>query len=251
MRLTLSSLALASFLLVQASARADVVLYDAAQNTLPAAQGWVFGNTGTAATQSITGGALTLDSTANNDTSAGYSTTLPFPFNIAPPLNPPLVRTTGYTIAFDARVVSESHVSNDRAGFSFIAIGNDLQGIELGFWTDQIWAQNVGFTHGEGVEADTTTALNRYALSVLGSTYTLNANGNGILTGSLRDYSSSAFTVYRTPNLIFLGDDTTSARAKTELTRVTFNAQPVPEPSSLALLAAGAGLFAAIRRKAR
>lgn len=251
MRRTWILLSVAALLLAAGPARADVVLYDAALNNLPTDQGWIFGNTGTAATQSVSGGILTLDSTANNDTSAGYSTRLPTGSGAPQALNPPLDRLTGYTISFRVRVVSESHASNNRAGFSIIAIGNDLQGIELGFWTDEIWAQAVGFTHAEGVEADTTSSLVTYDLSVFGSAYTLYAGGSSVLTGSLRDYSGSIVPVYRTPNLIFLGDDTTSAQARTEIARVSYAAQPVPEPSAFLLTLAGVGAIAVIRRKKR
>ncbi len=70
---------------------------------------------------SVTGGKLDFDTTAGT-VRAGWSTT-----------GGVMDRTTGYTLSFDLQVGSESHVSNDRAGFSVIALSSDLQGIELGF----------------------------------------------------------------------------------------------------------------------
>ncbi|BAZ40806.1 putative Ig [Calothrix sp. NIES-4101] len=95
---------------------------------------------------------------------------------------PTLDPTTGYIISFTAQLESETSRigadknldgKDDRAGFSVIVIGNDKKGIELGFWSDQIWAQNDGaaepdptksntlsntlFTQGEKVDFNTKT----------------------------------------------------------------------------------------------
>ncbi|HEY3230532.1 MAG TPA: hypothetical protein VGJ87_15015, partial [Roseiflexaceae bacterium] len=94
----------------------------------------------------------------------------------------------------------------------------------LGFWSDHIWAQEGGaepnlFTHAEDAPFTTTTGLISYTLAIHGGTYALAANGAPILSGNLRDYSAFAGPIdpYETPNFIFLGDDTTSARAKIRL----------------------------------
>jgi len=52
-------------------------------------------------------------------------------------------------LSFTVQVVEEYHADSDkdgdgvgdRAGFSVIALSSDAQGIEVGFWKDQIWAQ--------------------------------------------------------------------------------------------------------------
>lgn len=174
------------------------------------------------------------DSNSSNPIYAGYSN-----YNLIGNLKnaafPTLERATGYTLNFALQNNSEFHDGAngpDRAGFSVIALSNDLQGIELGFWTDEIWAQNVGFTKGESNQFDTQSSLNSYALTVTGNTYTLSANGTPLtnLTNQpLRDYSAFG-APYNTPNLIFLGDDTTSARANINLgaVSVTTAAAAVP-----------------------
>jgi hypothetical protein len=92
-------------------------------------------------------------------------------------------------------------------------LGNDFQGVELGFWTNQIWAQDDGkklFTHAEGANFNTTSGLIPYELTILGDTYTLSANGKKILSNRLRNYSSFGWP-YSVNNFLFLGDNTSSA----------------------------------------
>ncbi|NJR49356.1 MAG: hypothetical protein HC780_07050 [Leptolyngbyaceae cyanobacterium CSU_1_3] len=91
------------------------------------------------ATQTVSAGTTTLNTTANNALQAGYAITAPAAFA--------LNRTRGYTLGFNVQLLSEDHSSNDRAGFSVIALGSDKRGIELGLWTNStqktgsIWAQ--------------------------------------------------------------------------------------------------------------
>ena len=213
--------------------QATTVLYDGSLNTGPPdsqamlylAQPFVrydtFGN-----------GITTLDTTATNDISAGY-------FGSDPTLT--LERSLGYTLHVTVQVSSENHANSHRAGFSIIALSSDLQGIELGFWQNEVWAQNDDsldpndlFTHGEGEPWDTTTGLIGYDLAILGDTYTLWVNDTVILTGPLRDYSGFAGfpDPYETPNLIFLGDDTTSAQALIQLSYVAVTVtEPMVEPT--------------------
>ncbi len=186
---------------------------------------------------------------------------------------PLLDRNTGYTIDFTAQILAENHNNNnnpspdkngdgiaDRAGFSLIAISSDGQkGIEIGFWEDRIWVQEEGaaeppvppnpqhpidsytlFTHKfnqpESVAFDTTTN-SVYQLKVLGNTYQLLANGNPVISGNLRDYTSAILpsflpeNPYTTPNFIFFGDNTPSASANFNLSAVS-----VTTGSSLPLL---------------
>jgi hypothetical protein len=159
---------------------------------------------------------------------------------------PILDRIAGYSIQFNAQILNETHAGSDkngdgiddRAGFSVIVIGNDQKGIELGFWQDKIWAQNDGptepptgslFTHGEEKLFDTKTNAISYELKVLGNSYSLFKVGDSaaILTGSLRDYTSSVTpsflptNPYQTPNFLFLGDDTPTSSANFKLGAVS------------------------------
>ena len=192
------------------------MLYDGALNTgTPNTQGFfylTFPLTSALATQSFTNGVTLLDTTPRITDYAGY-----FARRIAnPTLYPPLDRSHGYQVLFTTQIISESHVSENRTGFSILVIGNDKLGIELGFWTNEIWAQSAVFTHAEQAIFTTTTGLIDYRLAVLGDAYSLAANGVTVLTGQVRNYTQpvTLFPInpYTTPNLIFLGDDTSSAQ---------------------------------------
>lgn len=154
---------------------------------------------------------------------------------------PTLDRQVGYTLRFRVRLNAEDHAGSDknrdgtedRAGFSVIILSSDKRGIELGFWPDRVWAQNDGaaqplpnsntlFTQGEGA-AFTTTADTAYELTIQGSTYTLRSGTTTILSGPLRDYTTfvsppNTPNVYQIANFLFLGDDTSSARANVDFT---------------------------------
>jgi hypothetical protein len=181
---------------------------------------------------SAAGGVTTLDTTANNDIYAGFIGNA----NVMPTLD----RTAGYTVSFTARVVQETHSSEDRAGLSIIVLSSDAIGLELAFWENEIWAQHDNqtgsdyFIHAEGVFTDTTQRLTRYDLAVFSDTYTLLMSNTAVLSGSLRDYTGyeGALDPYETANFLFLGDDTTSASAIFELAsvEVTTNIADEPEP---------------------
>lgn len=204
------------------------ILYDGSLGTTPDQQGWSFAQLPWGqATQSASGGATTIDTTQASGNQAGYT-----------PVNPSaLDRQTGYVVSVELRVLSENHDGTpDRAGFSLIVLSSDQRGIELGFWPGEVWAQNTGFTHGERAGYDTTQPGVRYDLTVQGDNYSLVANQQPLLTGALRQYSTGLLIdPYQIPNLLFLGDDTTSAAAQVEIRRVAVGA--VPEPNATGLVA--------------
>lgn len=223
------------------------LLYDPASGQLPNAytpNPWSYGQVTAPSTfafvptspvsATVAGGKLAFDTTGGT-VRGGWSTT-----------GGVMDRNTGYTLSFELQIGTESHASNDRAGFSVIALSSDLQGIELGFWGNEVWAQNSGFTHGEGTTGfNPSAAFVSYDLTIQGSTYTLKANDATILAGALRTYSGSP---YDTANFIFFGDNTFSAQASVDLGTVNYT--PVPEPEAWSAVAA-AGLvgFAAWRRR--
>ena len=189
--------------------------------------------------QTYESGSTTLDTTrSGNNTYAGWisneANTLGFPR---------LDRTAGFQLDFTLHVENESHTSDKRAGFSIIILSEDARGIELGFWENEIWAQNDDatgglFTRGEGITFPTTASLINYQIIVINDSYILTANGASILTGPLRDYSKfEGFPdPYQTPNFLFLGDDTTSAQARVRLSYVsvtgTERTTPATSPSA-------------------
>ena len=234
-------------------------IYQGSLNSTPNTQGWLqFAASppvGTIApiggTQSASGSMTNLVSTLTG--SAGYSNYnagLPIPLN---PAFPTLDRNVGFTLSFDLQVNTESHSSDDnsdniqdRAGFSVIVVTSDnRKAIELGFWNNEIWAQNDGpnvangptktlFTHSSTERAlRSTTAMTRYDLAIKDNTYQLFAAGGttAILTGSLRDYTPFNHTgaglpydPYEQTNFVFLGDNTSSAQADVNLARVELQA---------------------------
>ena len=198
-----------------------MVLYEGSLNTgTPDTQGFLYLTNpllGAQATQAFTTPVTTLDTMLRMSDYAGYFA--------EPVLYPSLDRVRGYQVLFIVQVMTETHISRDRAGFSLLVTSSDKRGIELGFWSDEIWAQEGGasqpFTHAEEATFTTTADLTSYRLSVLGNNYTLAADGSTVLSGSLRDYTLAPppplpLNPYNTPNLIFLGDDTSSAQARIE-----------------------------------
>lgn len=216
------------------------LLYDPASGQIPndyTPNPWSYGELVLSGTPSsvVSGGVLNFD-TRSGSIRSGWSST-----------GGTMDRTTGYTVSFDLQIAAETHSSNDRAGFSVIVLSSDLQGIELGFWGNEVWAQNVGFNHGEGTSGfNPSGSAFSYDLTIQGSSYTLLANDTPILTGSLRIYSASGFP-YTTPNFIFIGDNTFSAAADSDVGAISFAA--VPEPGEWTVLAGfGALGFALLRR---
>ena len=203
-------------------------------------QGWFSYQPSGGAPSSATGGITTIDSSSSNSLKGGYFShlglgSLVFPINGSwPTLN----ATSGYTIRIDARVASETHATPHRAGFNLISIASDRTGVELGFWTTEVWCQEGGttpnlFTHAEGAAFDT-TRLTRYTFVAQAGSYALYAGGRQILTGAMRNYtafdSSAAglpFDPYETRNLLFVGDDTSSAGALSQIARIEVLTTPV------------------------
>lgn len=232
-------------LLVFCTGRASLAidLYSGPLGTGPEDQGWLtYGGVGGTVVRTTAGGRTTFDTTATNTIQAGYSNYFgPTPLN---PSFPALSRTDGFIVSLDMRLLGEAHANNNRAGVSLIALSSDLQGVELSFWTNEVWVQSGSdFVHAEGVAFDTTAAMTTYDLEIHGSTYALRAGGNPILGGNLRNYSSFGLP-YNLPNFMFLGDDTSSARGSFEFWRLAV----VPEPT-VALLGTGAFLLLIERRR--
>jgi hypothetical protein len=210
---------------------AATVLYDGGLGTKPAAQGWFYQGGG--ASETFGGGATTVDTTSNKSIMSGYFASQAGFLGSTAPV-PVLDRAAGYTLTFAAQVEAEDHSGSDkngdgigdRAGFSVIALSSDKLGIELGFWGDQVWAQEGGsgsslFTHAEGA-AFSTTGLITYELTLYGDSYRLSSGGASILTGKVRDYTAfvGALDPYETPSFLFFGDDTSSASARFRIARI-------------------------------
>ncbi len=204
-------------------------LYDPTLGTVPSAQGWSYVSLPIAAQMSFADGATVLNTTAATQILAGFS-------RVSPTI---LDRNMDFTVAFSLKVNSEDHGTRvDRAGVSVTVLASDRKGIELGFWADRVWAQSDSpmFTHAEEAAFNTTVVAVNYTLTMVGNTYTLFANGESLLTGPVRDYTGfvGAIDPYETPNFLFVGDNTTSARASMSLGSVEV-ASASPEPPALGI----------------
>jgi hypothetical protein len=213
-----------------------LVLYDAALGSMPSAplMGFLDFPQNVAMPAYIDGATVMDTTTAGSDTYAGWVST-----GTATPEFPILNRVDGFQVRFVLQIEEETHESGHRAGFSLIVLGEDTKGIELAFWEDQIWAQGDDGTGGlfrraETAPYATTSGLIEYQLMIQGDTYTLMAEGIPILSGPVRDYSAfSGFPdPYETPNFLFLGDDTTSARARVRLSFVSMTGTEPPVPTA-------------------
>jgi hypothetical protein len=221
-----------------------------------------FGQSGGGTQNSLGLAGTNLNTTNANTTAAGYSNRgvniLTNPVTPGALINssfPNLDRSTGFTLKFNVEILSESSASSDRAGFSVIALSSDRQGIEIGFQDNfevgTVFAQNLNFTQGDNFSSFELLGIFRsptdYELEIFGNTYTLRANNNQILNGNLRLYNDAAlFNPYKTPNFIFLGDDTSQAQANINLRNVSITTTAVPFEFSpaLGLVAVGAWAIA-------
>ncbi len=270
-RRVLGPITAAAVLLVAGSIANAQPSYSGASGVLPTQAPWNWGFSALnlsnpltlpVATATAGGGVTTLNTTGQIADAAGFTThvanLLSPGFAFVHPNLAPLDRTAGFEVDFTLRVIDEQHSSSDRAGFSITVLSSVASpgppGIELGFWKNEVWAQNAGFTHGESSGVfDTTTGLIPYRLLVSGNTYQLLANGNPILSGNLRDYSAfnggppfNTGFPYNQANFLFFGDDTSSASANVQLASI----QVVPEPGAILMAAVGfVGMFVLLKRK--
>ena len=215
-------------------AATTLVLYDGSRNTgTPDRQSMLYQSRPTppAATQSFADGVTTLTTTQKISDLAGYSDN--------PLFVPALNRAIGFTLHFTVQLVEENHATSDkngdgigdRAGLSVTLLGSDHKGIELGFWPDQVWAQQDGtaepppntntlFTHAEGAAFDTTADMITYALSIQGDSYILVSGDTTILSGRVRDYSAEG-QPYTINNFLFVGDNSGTADGVIKLSAVS------------------------------
>ncbi len=232
-----------SFAVCIGSASAEtVVLYDAEQGTTPDGQGWAYVTRPlliAKAKRSFANGRTRLDTTPVMGEWAGFLSRVEVRnIRLSHPRMPKLDREVGYTVRFQVRVVEEKHTGNNRAGFSIVVVGDDLQTVELAFWTREIWAQSGPnarnpqerlFTHSVERQAFDATADTHYALRVAGGSYTLWAGEQPVVSGPLRDYSSHWHPVYGQANTLFLGDNTSRAAAVVDLGLVAVTTDPAPD----------------------
>lgn len=243
MRNSVTAIAVGFTLLMEATSASAVPIYNglSTPHQTPDQQGWLYLSgthpftvpppTPVPSAKASSGG--TILNSGKSSYYSGYFYNYPW-------VNMNLDRSTGYSISFSVKINSEKHLTPDRAGFSIIVISDTLPdetqpyGIELAFWQDKVWAQDVNFKHAEEVSFNNQANGNNYNLYVKDDQYQLFANGSTtpILQGKLRQYPPPPgfpMNPYNKANLIFMGDDTSSATAKFTIRSV--NATPVTQSS--------------------
>ncbi|WP_420628737.1 Calx-beta domain-containing protein [Candidatus Leptofilum sp.] len=213
------------------------LLYDSSQSNTPSDQNFSYQALNpqppftTQATQIYSAPITVLNTASQLNDYAGYT--------VNQPAMPALDRDAGYQLRFDMRLISEDHSgNNNRAGFNVILLSEDVYGVEMAFWENEIWVQEGNgadlFTQAEGTLFNTTNTLTNYALTVISNTYLLAANGMPLLSGNLRQYtdweppSMILPDPYEQPNQLFLGDDTSSAGAEVWLGDVAIETEIAP-----------------------
>lgn len=190
------------------------VLFDGAMGTPPSGQTWTFLALPSLASETFAEGAARLDTTVSGSIFAGWSRQSPVPLD----------RNTGFAVEMEFLLESESHASTNRAGLSMIVLGQDRKGVEIGIWTNRVWVQadSPMFTQGEGTEVGVSGGWRKLRLAVAGDAYRVSLDGVEVLGGAVRDYTPFVGTIdpYETPNFLFIGDDTTSARGAYRLRKV-------------------------------
>ncbi|MEH2377604.1 MAG: PEP-CTERM sorting domain-containing protein [Nostoc sp.] len=246
-----------------------ITLYDGASGVTPdqynAPSQWLNFGSLNGGTQSVSGGLTNLDTSSNNNIYSGYSN-----YNVAnPPVSSSVItpttlvnssfasldRNAGYNLSFNVRINSEANNGTNglyRAGFSVLVLSSDKQGIEIGFRNNDIFAQvNSSFNSISPAEQITgvsslLSSLTTYNLNVSGNNYTLTNGATSLLSGLLRDYTTATgfgSDVYKTSNFVFLGDDTTSARANIDLKSITITNNTAGVPYEFSPTA---GIFALV-----
>ncbi len=253
-KLVVLSVGLIMLLMGNRSMAGVITLYNGASGVTPnqynAPSQWLNFGSPNGGTQSFSGGLTNLNTSFSNNIYAGYSNynvgAIASPSVITPTtlVNtsfPSLDRNAGYNLSFTVRInsqVNDGTNGANRAGFSVIALSSDQQGIEIGFRNTDIFSQvNSSFNSISPAEQITGVSsflsnLTTYDLNVSGNNYTLTTGATTLLSGLLRNYTTASgfgSDIYKTSNFVFLGDDTTSARANIDLQSITLNTNtPVP-----------------------
>ncbi len=235
--------ALAASMVAAALPCAALTLYDPALG-LPGAQGWAPLIVGAPASESLNAGRYVFNSMGAGVLTDGRGRVS----------GTALDTSAGFSLTFALRVTAETHSSANRAGFSFVMVGNDpSHSLELAFWTNEVFAYDYvaadpdRFVHGAGALLDTTASFRSYMLTVQNQGYSLSSGGITLMSGALKDYTAQGLP-YTTSNFLFFGDNTSRASAGVELGGVVLSAVPELPVSAFMLLGLG-GLALMLKRR--
>jgi hypothetical protein len=172
---------------------------------------------------------------------AGYTNYDPTTLNLLPSFTTKLDGDTGFNLAFTLQINAETSNPN-RAGFSLTVTSANQTGIELGFRTNQIFAQSSNFIETINSAINTTVSRN-YTLQVINGKYTLldgatpvgNLSNQPLISYNFNPALSSpplTFNPYTSPNFLFFGDNTDQGNANFTISNISVNALPVAKPES-------------------
>jgi hypothetical protein len=202
----------------------EIVLYDASPGTDPDQQGWIFLSSTFSQSQTVRfteNGIHTFSTLANLSESAGY-------FGNQHPRIDLLSAENGFAVEIELQILDEQHQSENRGGFNIIILSDDGTGVELAFWEDSVWVYNTQFEIEERAEYNTTDRLTRYRIEFANRQYFIFADDQPLFSGPLRDYSPSGIP-YSYKNFIFFGDDTSSAGAEVNISRIVLLSEMKPK----------------------
>ena len=212
---------------------AEFVLFDGSLNggndTL---SDQAFNLSGSSSYHSASGGISTYDTTGNNSIGFYYYKQL----------SQQLDRSTGVQLSFRMKVNNVIY-HQDRSGLYMTFTTKDSYGIFFSFYNNGVAAQNNNSTYTWG---ESSTYSNQkfidYDVKVLGTGYTLYADGEQILTGSLRNPVHHNWPNAASPNSVMMGDGTSWSGASISFTKVSvYDTIPttvsVPEPANIFLFA--------------
>ena len=236
--------------LTSLAAATPIVLFDRSTGATISEREWMLLQPSAAEPLAADGAAMlqTLPSQSNQSgwfSHLGIEPIVPYvPINAAWPV---LDIAGGPTLTIDLTLIAEEHTGNDRAGLSIIMLASDRRGIELGLWSDRLWAQEGGIAPALFTRAETSItapllqappATRRLVITQTSNGYTVTLDGVAYLSGPRRDYTafttagtSLPFNPYRVPSFIFIGDNTSRAGATARISRIELDPTPLAPPA--------------------
>ncbi len=230
---------MASVLLTLAAAAAPAAaqtLFDG-RAAGPLSQGWLPLQQGTPAVTGQEAEGFRFNTLADRETQQGYFLFSPLALD----------DEAGFELLFDLQIDGATSTSANRGGFSLLLVGDDpARSLELVFDQGVVYSYDYLAGDADRFVRGPSAALamgemHSFALQVADGGYTLQIDGAQQLAGSLADYRAQGLP-YTLGNFIFFGDNTSRAASNVLIGGVAI--APVPEPGTLALWLAGAGLLA-------
>lgn len=202
-------------------------------NSLPSSQGW--SNTGSDNNSSVSSGVLTINTIGTGFAQFDPNTAGAYYLSNAMGTNP-------FTISFRARVLQEEISSYDTPQSFSVTVGLNNQYFQAIIGTNALRVNNGASTNL--TYAIDGTQFHDYLLSATPglSAYTVTIDNTLVISGSSHPNSNE-------PNILWLGDGSSTGNIHAEITSFVFNQNSVPEPSTFILLCTGCVVLFNLKRK--